>query len=452
MITGLIGLHLASLLGGLLAVLLIADILRIRRTPASTLGWLLFVITLPWLAIPIYLGFGRRKYSITQPHFQNTAPNAETCPRDAIDRLLAREGVYPASQGNHLVFHKDGAEALSALTNLLLSARYELNLSMFLLANDRLGRQVSQALVEAVQRGVQVRLLLDGVGSFLLPKRMIRDLQSTGVQVAWFTPLIHRPFRGYNNLRNHRKLIIADGKRAWLGGRNLAEEYFTEPGHWIDLSFELKGPATENLLQIFAADWSFATQENLAVSSEQKPAGQACVQVLPSGPDRPDEPLQDLLLTSVYQAQHRIIAVSPYYVPDENLQRALCLAAKRGIAVKLILPLHSNHRLADYTRTRYLRELAESGVEVRLVPGVMVHAKALVIDNRLGIAGSANLDLRSLFLNYELVCLFRSEVEITALSTWVEGLLQHTLHYSPKPAGRLRDMAEGLVQLFAFQL
>ncbi len=448
----LLGLHLASLFGGLLAVLLIADILRIRRTPASTLGWLLFMITLPWLAIPIYLGFGRRKQGVMQPHLQNTAPAAEACPRDAIDRLLAREGVSPACHGNHLVFHKDGAEALSALTDLLSGACAELNLSMFLLADDTLGRQISQRLCKAVQRGVRVRLLLDGVGSFLLPKRAVRQMQRAGIQVAWFTPLIHRPFRGYNNLRNHRKLVIADGKRAWLGGRNLAEEYFSEPGDWIDMSFELEGPAIENLLQIFAADWSFATREELAISSSQEPAGQACVQVLPSGPDRPDEPLRDLLLTSVYQAQSRIIAVSPYYVPDENLQRALCLAAKRGIAVKLILPLRSNHRLADYTRTRYLRELAESGVEVHLVKGAMVHAKALVIDNHLGMAGSANLDLRSLFLNYELVCLFRSEAEITALSTWVEGLSRHTLHYTPKPAGRLRDMAEGVVQLFAFQL
>ncbi|MET0028080.1 MAG: phospholipase D-like domain-containing protein [Candidatus Thiodiazotropha sp.] len=449
----LLGLHLATLFGGLLAVLLIADILRIRRTPASTLGWLLFMITLPWLAIPIYLGLGRRKHAVAQPRpSQDAVPVVEACPWDSIDRLMAREGVSPSSHGNRLVFHKDGTDALSALTDLLSGARRELNISMFLLADDSLGRGISQALRDAVQRGVQVRLLLDGVGSFLLPKRMVRDLLRAGIQVAWFTPLLHRPFRGYNNLRNHRKLVIADGNRAWLGGRNLADEYFSESEHWIDLSFELEGPAIEHLTQIFIADWSFATRENLKMTSAPEPTGEACVQVLASGPDRPDEPLRDMLLTSLYQAHSRIIAVTPYYVPDENLQRALCLAAKRGISVKLILPLRSNHRLADYTRTRYLRELTESGVEVRLVPGAMVHAKALVIDDNLGMAGSANLDLRSLFLNYELVCLFRSNAEITALSTWIEGLSRHTLHYSPKPAGRLRDMAEGVVQLFAFQL
>jgi cardiolipin synthase A/B len=449
----LLGLHLASLLAGLLAILLIADILHIRRAPASTLGWLLFMITLPWLAIPLYLGFGRRKRGVpARRSLLKVEAQTSGCTRGSIDRLMAWEGIPPARNGNRLAFHKNGEQALSRLSELLSQARTELNISMYLLADDNLGAYIHRALRDAVQRGVKVRLLLDGVGSFLLPKRVINNLIRAGIQVAWFTPLIHRPFHGYNNLRNHRKLVIADRKQAWLGGRNLGDEYFSDSEHWIDLSFELEGPGIENLLQIFAADWSFATRETLKISSIADSAGKACVQILPSGPDQPHEPLQDLLLTSLYQAQSRITAVSPYYVPDENLQRALCLAAKRGISVKLILPLHSNHRLADYTRTRYLRELVESGVEVRLVTDAMVHAKALVVDNNMGMAGSANLDLRSLFLNYELVCVFRSEAEIAALSTWIEGLSQHTQRYSPKPAGRLRDIAEGVVQLFAFQL
>jgi cardiolipin synthase A/B len=280
----------------------------------------------------------------------------------------------------------------------------------------------------------------------------LRELRTAGIEISWFIPLLHRPFRGRNNLRNHRKLAIADGSRAWLGGRNLADDYFADDARWVDLSFEIEGPAVSRLCTTFKADWQFATDDELRMETAAGSSGSGWVQVVPSGPDTTGEPLHDLLLSSLFQARKRILAVTPYFVPDESLQRALCLAAMRGVEVTLILPRRSNHRLADFTRSRYLRELWNAGVRVKLVPRSMVHAKGLVVDDTLAIAGSANLDLRSLFLNFELVCLLSSEHDSQALAAWLKALAQHSEDYSPAPTGRLREITEGLVLLLAYQL
>ncbi len=446
--------HLATLLGGALAVLLSAEILRARRPPAATLGWLLFMLLLPWLAIPLYLGLGSRKLSPATETKASMFPDAKKplANTDCLEQVLANAGIPYAISGNRTNFHADGAQAQSAILALIADSRINLDLCIFLMADDTAGKRIIAELLMAAGRGVKVRLLLDGVGSFLLSRRRLRTLSDAGIEVAWFIPLLHRPFRGRTNLRNHRKLVIADNTHAWLGGRNLAREYFADDRIWIDLSFDIEGPAVERLSHVFAADWHFATGTSSVVHPSARPVGTRSIQVIPSGPDIPGEPLHDLLLTAIYQAQSRILAVTPYYVPDEGLQRALCLAAMRGVQVELILPRRSNHRLADIARSRYLRELVRSGVQVSLVPDSMLHAKALVVDDGVALSGSANLDLRSLFLNFELVCLFRDREDVHTLAAWIDQLRNNAADYVPAPAGRMREILEGLVLLLAFQL
>lgn len=450
----LLALHLATLLGGALAILLSVDILRTRRPPAATLGWLLFMLVVPWLAVPLYLTLGTRKLRANAdektPLFPLYDRFAE--PSDDLGKVLARAGIPPALPGNRVCFHPDGLRALEALLTLICDARTSLDVCMFLFADDKAGRRIMNELEKAAARGVIVRILIDGVGSFLLPKQRIRELADAGIAVARFIPVLHRPFRGRTNLRNHRKFVIADGSRVWLGGRNLADEYFAKDDDWIDLSFDIEGPAVERTSQVFAADWRFATGVTPATPAAAPAMGSSSIQVIPSGPDMPGEPLYDTLLTAVYAAQTRILAVTPYFVPDESLQHALCLAALRGVRVQLILPRQSNHRLADITRNRYLRELAQAGVKILLKPNAMVHAKALVIDDKVALAGSANLDLRSLFLNFELVSLFRSTNDIDTLAAWITVLQRETVPYRPRPVSTLREVFEGLILLLAFQL
>lgn len=435
--------------GVLITALLIGHLLRQRRSPAATLGWILFMVSAPWIAVPVYLLLGTRKLA------PRVHPPSHPLPTEAdtpLARLLASAGVPPPRAGNHVDWHHDGNAAWDALIAVVDSSTRTLDVALFLLRNDTRGNRFMEKLAACAESGVRVRLLVDGIGSLLLARRVLRRLRATGVETAWFIPLLHRPLRGRTNMRNHRKLVIADSSRAWSGGRNIANEYFAADNAWIDLSFSLAGPAVADLARLFADDWAFANGRS-ATSECVVPAaaGDHVVQVVPSGPVMVRDTLHELMLTACYGAQQRIWIATPYFVPDEALQQALVLAARRGVEVHLLLPRRSNHRLADLARARYLRELVAAGATIKVTPLAMQHAKALLADD-LAVAGSANFDLRSLFLNFEVGCLFLSPSDGTALTEWLTRLDTQTVGYQP-PADRWgRGLVEALVMLVAFQI
>ncbi len=450
--------HLGLAAGVTLAFFLATRILRDRRPPAASLAWLLFFVTLPYLAVPLYLAIGVRKlrYPRKDNLYSGVTPPDEDSSVAALDRLLDSWGIPATTGGNRVQFHERGEEALSALWSLIDGAQKHLDIAIFILADDWLGQAVCRRLEQRVQEDIQVRLLLDGVGSFLLPRRRVRQLREAGVRVRWFIPVLHRPFKGRTNLRNHRKLVIADGCRVWTGGRNLAGEYFdTEGLHgtpWLDLSFELAGPGAATCQALFEADWVFAGGRRRRPATLSDPPGGARTRLLPSGPDMPDDPLQALILDACFEAEQRISIATPYFVPDEPLQEALCLAARRGVTVELLLPECSNHRLPDIARGRFLRELDQAGVQIWLQPGVMNHAKALVIDRKLALCGSANFDLRSLYLNFEVVNLFYDPPQITWLSHWMDRRRDASFRFQSESPGIWRELLEGAVVMAAFQL
>ena len=443
-------LHVSLFAGVLVTALLIGHLLRQRRSPATTLGWIIFMVSAPWLAVPVYLTLGTRKlFTPNQPAF-HPPEHAET--GTPLARLLASAGVPPPRPGNQVSWHRDGDAAWDALVALVDSSMHTLDIALFLLRDDTRGSRFMEQLAARAEAGVRVRLLIDGIGSLLLARRGLRRLRAAGVETAWFIPLLHRPLRGRTNLRNHRKLVIADHTRAWTGGRNVADEYFAADSAWIDLSFSVAGPAVADLAQLFAADWTFARRRShLADIAVPATAGEQTVQVIPSGPALARDTLHELMLTACYGAQRRIWIATPYFVPDEALQQALVLAARRGVDVRLLLPRRSNHRLADLARARYLRELIAAGAIVKAVPQAMQHAKALLADD-LALAGSANVDLRSLFLNFELACLFLSPSDSEALAAWLTRLDGQTVDYQPVPARWGLGLVEGLVLLAAFQI
>ncbi len=461
--------YIITVLGALLAAWSVAHILRTSRMPAATMGWLCIIIFVPVIGIPLYFTFGVRKLNskINLKTKMNLAgrPNAHTHP---VNSLLVSLGIPASSEGNMVNFHEDGKIAYTELINLLNNAQKSIDIAIFILGDDHVGREILSILERKASEGVKIRLLLDGVGSFLLPKNNLKLLMKNGGQVAWFIPVLHRPLRGSTNLRNHRKIIIADNNKVWTGGRNLAKEYIgpkCPDSCWIDISFCQQGPAVYIYQTIFEADWHFAANTHNKNTKYEQYLNQyisnlstmdshekSCIQIVPSGPDIADDPIYAALLTACYGAKERISIVTPYYVPNIGMQEALRLAALRGISINMILPEKSNHRIADISRNRYLRELADAGVHIRLIPDVMVHAKVFIIDDTLAMAGSANLDTRSLFLNLEVMSCFYSKHDIKWLTEWIEYLRDISLHHHPKPAGLLQEMVEGLILLTGYQL
>jgi cardiolipin synthase len=442
-------LNVSLIIGVLITALLIGHLLRQRRSPAATLGWIIFMVSAPWLAVPLYLTLGTRKLTARAQPTSHPLPTEADTP---LARLLASAGVPPPRPGNQVIWHRDGDAAWDALIAVVDSSTRTLDVSLFLLRDDTCGSRFIEKLAARAEAGVRVRLLIDGIGSLLLARRGLRRLRATGVDTAWFIPLLHRPLRGRTNLRNHRKLVIADTTRAWSGGRNIADEYFAADSAWIDLSFSIDGPAVADLARLFADDWAFASKRSVepdaVVPAE---AGEHTVQIVPSGPVMARDTLHELMLTACYGAQKRIWIATPYFVPDEALQQALVLAARRGVEVRLLLPQRSNHRLADLARARYLRELVAAGATIKAVPHAMQHAKALLADD-LALSGSANFDLRSLFLNFEVGCLFLSPSDSEALASWLARLDTLTVGYQPPTDRWGRGLVEGLVMLVAFQI
>ncbi len=451
--------HLASIIGVLLALLLISQVLRSPRTPSVTLGWLTVIILLPIIGIPLYLALGARKFKTRiNSKGKIRLPDTDDTHNHPVHSLLVSLGI-PSSNKNNLVhFHRDGRVAWEELTALLEGAQKSIDIAIYILGDDYIGLQILSILEQKVSQGIKVRLLLDGVGSFKLPGKRLRPLQQQGGEVAWFIPVIHRPLRGRTNLRNHRKIVIVDEKKVFTGGRNFSMKYLgpdCPQNCWIDLSFIQQGPVVSTYSVIFEADWSFAAHTTAVHKKNThsiEVVGSSRVQAIPSGPDVADDPIYAAILTACYEARHRILIATPYYVPDSGIQEALKLAALRGVEVDLILPAKSNHPLADIARNRYLRELSGVGVRIWWLSGTMLHAKAMVIDTSFAMAGSANLDIRSLFLNCEIMSCFYSVEDINWLINWFEKLCEASNRHYPQPAGSIREMIEGLTLLTIYQL
>src|SRR5690606_22990607 len=221
----------------------------------------------------------------------------------------------------------------------------------------------------------------------------------------WFMPVVRNPVRGATNLRNHRKFVVADGESMWSGGRNLAAEYFDDgEDGWVDLSFAAHGPIARQAHALFERDWGAARGRAIStgrVDDVDLPlvSGGVPAQLVPSGPDLADDTLYALLVGAAFRAERRIVAVTPYFVPEDALLAAWCVACRRGVHIDLVVPQRSNHRMADLARGRALRAFAAAGGHVHLHPA-MIHAKLVIVDDELALCGSANLDSRSLLLNF----------------------------------------------------
>jgi cardiolipin synthase len=451
----LISFHGIVVVAGLMIYVIVTHTMRQRRQPAVAIAWVITLALVPYVALPAYLIFGTRK--LVRPP-RTTSQAASVAGAESDDewpqRLAAAMNLAPAAPFEDLRIHEDGGQALESLHRMIDSASRTLDISTYILARDPIADALCDKLERRAREGVRIRLIVDSLGNVMEGRHDFRALRKAGIDVVSFVPPLHSPRRGRWNLRDHRKMVIADGAWLWCGGRNLAAEYFEgAPGiqPWLDLSFDLKGALAERAHDCFEGDWAFATQKERRVTAHNAPTRGALGQLFPAGPDQTDDTVYSLLVTAFFKARTRIVMVTPYFVPDPTLLMALTLAARRNVQVDLLVPAKSNHRMADLVRHRSLRDLAQAGARIRLVPH-MIHAKAVVVDDSLALAGSANLDARSLFLNFELMVAFYERDDVRRFAEWIERQALDARNYVAHAPGLARDVSEGLVLWLAYQL
>jgi cardiolipin synthase len=406
---------------------LVPFVLVRRREPSSTIAWILTLVFLPGLGSLLFLLHGRdrmrwpakRKRSadsvvaarLSAARKRQREPAAELAALHDNERrifhvCLALGWPVEVSSGNRIELYTDGKAATEAMERAIEAAQRTVFAEYYLVRNDAAGERFRDKLVAAAQRGVEVRLLVDAYGCFWLPAAWFRALKRAGARVAEFLPLslaVRLPM----NLRTHRKILVVDGELGFTGGLNIGNEYVaaTKAGPmWRDTHVAIRGPAVGSLTAIFLMDWHFMTNETELKPHyfpEPQACGSAVVAVVPSGPDNTSEAIHRAFFAAIVGARRRVWITTPYFVPDRSVLVALQTAALRGVDVKIILPSRSNHRVTHRAGMSYYAELLESGVELyEFLPG-MIHAKTMLVDDEVALVGSANMDMRSFRLNFE---------------------------------------------------
>jgi len=420
--------HAMRLFFTVVGLALVPLVLVRRKEPASTIAWILSLVFLPALGAVLFLMFGRDRVRWPAKRKRELdrivrAELAAALPRDQaeavsalplatpLEQALFRVGEHlshlRATSGNKVEVLVDGEKTYEAIGAAIDRARHHVHAQYYLIRNDATGRWFRDRLVAAARRGVVVRLLMDGYGCLALGRSWRRPLLRAGARVADFLPMrsvLLQPV----NLRNHRKIVVVDGETAFTGGLNVGDEYkgaMPGVGAWRDVHLCIEGSAAAELQRVFFQDWAFATREPIDARDyfPQQAArrGDATVAIVPSGPDTRTEAIHRLFFGAIVGGEHEVAMTTPYFVPDESILVAMELAAMRGVDLKLVLPSRSNHRVTFHAGRSFYAQLLEAGVDIREYAPGMVHAKTLVVDSAVALVGSANMDLRSFRLNFE---------------------------------------------------
>jgi cardiolipin synthase len=433
-----------------------------KREPVATLSWLISLAALPYIGFVIYFFFGPQRIRRQRLRRVRARANLPPPPEglvptpDAIElaRLAqATTGLPPitATRADLLV---DGAAKYVALLEAIAQARDHIHLEYYIYLPDRTGTALRDALVERARAGVQVRLLLDAVGSGPTKRRFLRPLVEAGAEVAWFHPMKLQWFwkRPWLNLRTHRKIVVIDGEIGFTGGINItdAQDERLRDDAYRDLHLRLEGDVVRELQLVFTEDWAYATgQPPLRLHHPPPKRGSISSQVVVSGPDSSWEAIHRVHVAAIHSAQRRVWLVTPYFVPGEAARMALTSAALGGLDVRLLVPKVCDSRLVTLAARSYFDELLEAGVKIHEYGPRMLHSKALLCDDELAIIGSANFDHRSFRLNFEVSVLFRDAGLAGRLAQLIQGecnLAPRVRPDRPQPLWRTR-VPEGLARL-----
>jgi cardiolipin synthase len=402
-------------------------VLAIKREPTSALAWCLLVIFVPVLGSLLFLLFGyqsihaplRRKRRHAS-EFRGRPPAPEGPDADGgyegLARLARKLGAAPLVGGNLVELYHDGGPAYEAMLEAIRSAKHHIHMEFFITRGDDSGERFMSALAERSRAGVEVRFLYDAVGSWRLHTRVLNILRTAGGRALPFLTLMNPLRRRIQiNLRNHRKLLVVDGRVGFTGGLNVGDEYLGRNpffGPWRDTFVRVEGPAVWGLQRVFTEDWDFSADEDLSADvyfPDVPPVGDANVQVAWSGPDQEIKTIREVYFAAITRARERVWLATPYFVPDLGLLGALCLAARMGRDVRVLCPFRPDKWLPHLAGRYNWSELLRAGGKVYQYTAGFMHAKVLMVDDVWSSVGSPNFDARSLHLNFEVTCLIESK-------------------------------------------
>ncbi|MHB8763081.1 MAG: cardiolipin synthase [Deferrisomatales bacterium] len=437
-----------------LAAALVPDLLLRRKEPVATLAWLQGILLLPGLGAALYLVFGtntiqRRRYlrrkrvrgltprlapteeAIAHALVHNPSAAVAGVAAETLALAIATSRRSP-TRGNRLTVFENPSHLYDELEGAVAAARRHVHFEYYIFQPDATGQRFLDLLAQKARQGVEVRLLLDAVGSRRLGSGHLGPLLEAGGRVEWFLPLRLFPPRFAVHLRNHRKIAVVDGAVAFTGGANVGDEYrgrWARRPSWRDTHLKVEGPAVHHLHEVFAEDWYFTAGEDLlrpAYFPPQATVGDAVVQVVASGPDDPARAIHATLFHAIASARERVWIATPYFIPDGAIATALATSALRGVDVRLLVPERTDHPLVDRAGESFLPALLEAGVRVYRYEAGMLHSKLVAVDGRWGTLGSANMDIRSFRLNFEVNLLVLSPT----LTRELEEIVGRDLHHS----------------------
>lgn len=396
---------------------------RPSRTPSKITAWLLLFLLIPVGGVTLYLLFGYRyrlrakvssqhqDWQCKRGHERDTScqEQGQSVPiqYQGVSRTIESLVDFSPVPSFDIQVSDESYETYEALEHLISKAKESIHVEFYIFRDDEAGRRFGELLMERARTGVVVRLLVDHVGSFGLSEEFIGELITAGVQFSFFWPLqISRPW-GFH-LRNHRKIVIVDSTRAFIGSQNISDEYFNwrrRKQSWRDLALFFRGEAARQLQTVFLEDWTFATGVDLRIPESEESEGESpsdgLMQVIPSGPTEEESGLEKVLLTIVYAARERIRIITPYFVPSQAVMLALSSAISRGVTVELIVPKKTDHWFVQQAAQGWYASLLEVGGEIYFYEERFLHAKVIVVDEELALMGSANMDERSFRINFE---------------------------------------------------
>ena len=411
------------------AALVLRVFLKRGREPSARITWAVIIVVAPIVGIAGYILFGeinigRRRVerlrrvlaSLPDPAQALEGAGPDAAPRvperrEHIFRAAATVNGYPPVGGNRARLSTDSDESIDALVADIDAARDHVHLCFYIWLTDRNGTRVAQAAMRAARRGVACRVLVDDIGSRgLIGSPLWEEMAAAGVRLARALPVgwvLLRPLRGRIDLRNHRKLAVIDDRIAWCGSQNCADAAFLPKarfGPWVDVMMRIEGPLARQHQHLFASDWMAHAPDDMAALLDRPPppCGPGFTgQVVAGGPVSRVTPMPEIFTTLMFSARRSLVITTPYYIPDEPLQAALIACAHRGVETILTVPAVNDSWFVRVASRSTYEALLAAGVRIFEYHGGLLHAKAMSVDEDIALIGSANLDRRSLALNFE---------------------------------------------------